>query len=63
VLLPLRVASPFLDWLIFIISMILLAVIIGVVESSMARYRLTRVPQMLLAACVLSAFAMMLVVR
>jgi formate hydrogenlyase subunit 4 len=59
----LRVASPFLDWLIFIISMILLAVIIGVVESSMARYRLTRVPQMLLAACVLSAFAMMLVVR
>jgi formate hydrogenlyase subunit 4 len=63
VLLPLRVASPLLDWLIFVISMILLAVIIGVVESSMARYRLVRVPQMLLAACVLSAFAMMLVVR
>jgi formate hydrogenlyase subunit 4 len=63
VLLPLRVASPFLDWLVFIISMILLAVVIGAVESSMARYRLVRVPQMLLAACVLSAFAMMLVVR
>jgi formate hydrogenlyase subunit 4 len=63
VLLPLRAASPLLDWLIFLISMILLAVIIGVVESSMARYRLVRVPQMLLAACVLSAFAMMLVVR
>jgi formate hydrogenlyase subunit 4 len=63
VLLPLRVASPLLDYLIFVISMILLAVIIGVVESSMARYRLVRVPQMLLAACVLSAFAMMLVVR
>ena len=63
VLLPLRVADPYLDWLIFFISMILLAVVIGVVESSMARYRLVRVPQMLLAACVLSAFAMMLVVR
>jgi formate hydrogenlyase subunit 4 len=63
VLLPLRVASPLLDWLIFFISMILLAVVIGVVESSMARYRLVRVPQMLLAASVLSAFAMMLVVR
>lgn len=63
VLLPLRVASPLLDWLIFIISMILLAVLIGVVESGMARYRLVRVPQMLLAASVLSAFAMMLVVR
>jgi formate hydrogenlyase subunit 4 len=46
-----------------VISMILLSVLIGVVESSMARYRLIRVPQMLLAACILSAFAMMLVVR
>jgi len=63
VLLPLRVASPLLDWLIFVGSMILLAVIIGVVESGMARYRLVRLPQLLLAACVLSAFAMMLVVR
>jgi formate hydrogenlyase subunit 4 len=63
ILIPLNVASPLLDWLFFIMSMILLAVVIGVVESSMARYRLVRVPQMLLAACVLSAFAMMLVVR
>jgi formate hydrogenlyase subunit 4 len=62
-LLPLTVASPLLNWLIFALSMILLAIIIGVVESCMARYRLIRVPQMLLAACVLSAFAMMLVVR
>ena len=63
VLLPLRVADPLLDWLVFVISMILLAVVIGVVESCIARYRLLRVPQLLLAACVLSAFAMMLVVR
>ena len=63
VLLPLRVASPLLDWLVFVGSMILLAVIIGMVESGMARYRLVRIPQLLLAACVLSAFAMMLVVR
>ncbi|MBK5275731.1 MAG: NADH-quinone oxidoreductase subunit H [Desulfuromonadales bacterium] len=63
VLLPLRLANPFLDWLVFLMSMILLAVVIGVVESGMARYRLIRVPQMLLAACVLSAFAMLLVVR
>jgi len=63
VLLPLRVANPFLDWLVFIASMLLLAVAIGVVESSMARFRLTRVPQMLLAACILSAFAMILVLR
>jgi len=63
VLLPLRLANPFLDWLVFIVSMMFLAVAIGVVESSMARFRLTRVPQMLLAACILSAFAMILVLR
>ncbi|KAB0671327.1 hydrogenase [Oryzomonas sagensis] len=63
VALPLRDADPYLDWLVFVISMILLAVVIGVVESCMARLRLTRVPQMLLAACVMAAFAMVLVVR
>jgi formate hydrogenlyase subunit 4 len=63
VLLPFRTDNFLLDWLVFFISMILLAVGIGVVESSMARYRLNRIPQMLLAACVLSAFAMMLVLR
>lgn len=63
ILLPIRVDSPLLDWFVFFISMILLAVAIGVVESSMARFRLVRIPQMLLAASVLSAFAMMLVLR
>ena len=63
VLLPLRLENPFLDWLVFFLSMILLAVVIGIVESTMARYRMTRVPQMLLAAGILSAFAMLLVVR
>ena len=63
VALPVRSASPGLDWLVFMVSMLLLAVAIGVVESGMARFRLLRVPQMLLAACVLSGFAMILVLR
>ncbi len=63
VTLPIRVSSSLLDWLVFVVSMLLLAVMIGVVESTMARFRLVRVPQMLLAACILSAFAMMLVLR
>ena len=63
VLLPLRIDDHLLDWSIFFIAMILLATAIGVVESIMARFRLVRVPQMLLAACVLSAFAMLLVLR
>jgi formate hydrogenlyase subunit 4 len=61
--LPLRTGNPYLDWIIFILSSVMLAITIGIVESSMARFRLLRVPQMLLSACVLSAFALVLVLR
>jgi formate hydrogenlyase subunit 4 len=61
--LPLRMSNSYLDWLLFIGSMLLLSVAIGLVESVMARFRMTRVPQMLLSACVLSVFAMLLVLR
>jgi formate hydrogenlyase subunit 4 len=37
--------------------------VIGVVESMMARLRLTQVPVLLLAACLLSAFGVVLLVR
>jgi formate hydrogenlyase subunit 4 len=40
-----------------------LAVAIGVVESVMARLRLVRIPQLLVGATILSAFAMMLILR
>ena len=40
-----------------------LAVVIGVVESIMARLRLTHVPSLLVAACLLSAFGIVLLVR
>lgn len=63
VALPFRMPNPWLDWLFLLFSLFLLSVAIGAVESCMARYRLTRVPQMLLAACILAAFAMMLVLR
>lgn len=63
VALPLRMDNPFLDWFVFVCSMLCLAVAIGVVESCMARFRLVRVPQMLLAASVLSGFALILVLR
>ena len=39
------------------------AVAIGVVESTMARLRLTHVPRLLVAACLLSAFGIVLLVR
>jgi formate hydrogenlyase subunit 4 len=64
-----RLACPWatgwawLDWLIFIAGMSGMAVIIGVVESTMARLRLTHVPVLLVAACLLSGFGVILVVR
>lgn len=63
VLIPFRLTGSLPGWLLFIVSMFFLAIMIGVVESVMARLRLPRVPQMLLSACVLSAFAMILVLR
>jgi formate hydrogenlyase subunit 4 len=45
------------------ISMLLLSVIIGVVESVMARLRLVRIPQLLVAATILAAFSTLLVIR
>jgi formate hydrogenlyase subunit 4 len=45
------------------VSMLILAVAIGVVESVMARLRLIRVPQLLVAATILTAFSFVLIVR
>jgi len=44
-----------------IFSMILLAVLVGVIESSMARLRLQHVPQFLIGATILSILALILV--
>ena len=63
ILVPFAFHDAFADWGLFIASMIFLAIGIGVVESVMARLRLTRVPQLLVTACLLSAFGMILVVR
>ena len=39
------------------------AVVIGTVESVMARLRLVRIPQLLVAATILAAFSTLLVIR
>jgi formate hydrogenlyase subunit 4 len=43
--------------------MLVLAITVGVVESVMARLRLVRIPQLLVGATILSAFAMLLILR
>lgn len=44
-------------------GMFLLAIVVGVIESTMARLRLLRVPQLLIAACAFSILALILVLR
>ncbi|MBI1921257.1 MAG: NADH-quinone oxidoreductase subunit H [Geobacter sp.] len=60
---PFKAGDPFLDWGVFIIAMLLLAVVIGIVESIMARLRMVRIPQILVASTILAAFALVLVLR
>jgi formate hydrogenlyase subunit 4 len=61
--LPLATGSLWFDWPVFVAGMLVVAVVIGVVESTMARLRLTQVPVLLVAACLLSAFGVLLLVR
>jgi formate hydrogenlyase subunit 4 len=56
-------ADPWSGRAAFVGGMLLLAVVIGVVESVMARLRLLQVPSLLVTACVLSAFAIVLLAR
>jgi formate hydrogenlyase subunit 4 len=60
---PVATGQPWLDWPIFVGGMLGVAVAIGIVESSMARLRLTHIPILLVAACLLSAFGVILLVR
>jgi len=64
-----RIAVPFstgfsvLDWILFVPAILLVAVVVGVVESSMARLRLVYIPHLLVTASLLSAFGMILAMR
>jgi formate hydrogenlyase subunit 4 len=63
VALPFATGNALVDWAIFVAAMLALSVTIGIVESVMARLRMVRIPQLLVGATILSAFAMMLVLR
>ena len=60
---PLSFHSGWWDWPIFVGGLFVVAVGIGVVESTMARVRMTHVPNLLVTACLLSAFGLLLLVR
>jgi len=55
--------SPLLDTLAFLVILLLLAMVVGLVESAMARLRMIRVPQLLIGTTLLSFFALILLLR
>jgi formate hydrogenlyase subunit 4 len=62
-LVPVRSGNAWLDGAAAIAGMFALAVVIGVIESSMARWRLVRVPQLLVGSGVMAALALILMIR
>jgi len=60
---PLAEIDPWIAWVAFVGAVLVLAVVVGIVESVMARLRLTQVPGLLVAACLMSAFGIVLLVR
>ncbi len=59
-LIPASTSNPWMDWVAFIAASSALAALVGVVESSMARFRLLHVPRLLVAASIISVFAIIL---
>jgi formate hydrogenlyase subunit 4 len=62
-LVPVRSGNAWLDGAATIAGLFALAIATGIVESSMARWRLVRVPQLLVGAGVMSALALVLTLR
>lgn len=62
-ILPVRSRIPIVDTGVTIVAILAVAVAVGLVESSMARLRLVRIPQLLITATLLSAFAVVLLLR
>jgi formate hydrogenlyase subunit 4 len=55
-----RVGHPILDLSLALAGMLALAVVLGVIESTMARLRMARVPELLVGAATLAALALVL---
>jgi formate hydrogenlyase subunit 4 len=63
VLLPVETGFTALDSGIFLVGLVLVAGVVGVVESVMARWRLAAAPRLLVAACLLSGLSVVLLMR
>ncbi|HQU41319.1 MAG TPA: NADH-quinone oxidoreductase subunit H [Pirellulales bacterium] len=59
---PLVTGIGVVDWVVFVAGVLAVAVVVGVVESGMARLRLVSLPHLLIAAVVLSALGLVLII-
>lgn len=62
-LLPLNLRSFWTGEAFLIAGMLALAVLVGIIESTVARFRLRRVPHLLMGACACAVLALVLVLR
>ncbi|MEW5947829.1 MAG: NADH-quinone oxidoreductase subunit H [Thermodesulfobacteriota bacterium] len=60
---PVRTGNPWLDGAAVLVGIMAVAVLVGIVESCMARLRLVRVPQLLVGAGAFSTLALILALR
>jgi formate hydrogenlyase subunit 4 len=63
VMIPIRTGSAWMDGAAFLSAMAGLAVLIGVIESTIARLRMARVPQFLIGAGAFAVVAIALILR
>ncbi len=63
ILFPFSFGKFWIDWLIFILGILILAVLIGVIESVMARLKMNRVPHLLITALLLTGSGLLLLLR
>jgi formate hydrogenlyase subunit 4 len=60
---PIRTGNPFKDLALGLGGMFCVAVLVGIIESTMARLRLVRIPLMLVVATVLAIIALLWALR
>jgi formate hydrogenlyase subunit 4 len=63
IILPVHTGNLWLDLAATVFGMVVLAVVIGVIESTMARLRLLRVPQLLVGASAIAIVGLILILR
>lgn len=63
VVVPLPKENPLVDLALFLPAVVAIGILVGLAESSMARLRLLRVPQLLVTATLLAGFAAVLLLR